>query len=68
MATQTTYQHKNDKSIVKTFIELQKEFTALRYSDDEFARDYASHEINQWINRNYDHVKEENVTDGIQNS
>jgi len=59
MSTQTRYQHKHDKNIIKTFLELQKEFLAQRYADDEFAREYASHEINQWLNHNYEAIQVE---------
>lgn len=66
MATQTTYQHKNDKSISKTFLELKDEFMKLRYADDEFAREYASHEINQWINHNYETIEVEIETPKVE--
>lgn len=48
----TTYTHKENQS-VKNYGEVLREFNHLRRTDDEFARDYRSTEVNRYIMDNY---------------
>lgn len=48
----TTYTHKENKT-VKNYGEVLREFNHLRRTDDEFARDYRSTEVNRYIMDNY---------------
>ena len=49
----TTYIHKHDKSEVRTYGELLRQFHKLRREDDEFYREYLSHEVERWIDHHY---------------